>query len=169
MKKQYEQTFKNRAVQKALSRGRQTTMQEIADELGVDKSTIGRWIRESNAKTGGGSKTESKQEKRPQDWSQAERLEALLNCHGLNDTERSSWCRQHGLYPHQIEQWQSEFISGAALTQRRSEQGQVRQLKAENKQLKQELQRKEKALAETAALLVLKKKVQCLLENDEDR
>ncbi len=96
--------------------------------------------------------------KRPQDWSLAERLQMLLECHGLDEEALNALCREKGVFRHHLEQWQAAFIAGGSRVNR----AQLRELKVTNKALTRELNRKEKALAEAAALLVLKKKYQAL-------
>jgi transposase-like protein len=105
-------------------------------------------------------------EKSPQSWSRAQRLDALLETHGLSEQERGAWCRQRGVHTHQLEQWRRELIDGeAGATNGVAE---TRSLRQENKALKKELRRKEKALAETTALLVLKKKAADIWGEVED-
>jgi transposase-like protein len=93
--------------------------------------------------------------KRPQDWTAAERLRALIETAGLSEGEVGSWCRGHGLHSHHLLQWRRELTAGRSGD--KAAQETLRALRAENRELKQALRRKEKALAETAALLVLKK------------
>jgi len=167
MRTNYSSSFKTAVMEKALHRGRGVSMAEIARECGVDKSSISRWIRESRQPSKEELTGMNDTAKRPRDWSQAERLQALLACHGMAEEERNAWCREHGIYPHHLSQWASDFAAGNA------EEGdevrrQNKQLKEENQQLQRELRRKEKALAEAAALLVLKKKVDHLWGNGED-
>ena len=106
----------------------------------------------------------AKHEKRPQDWTREERLNALLEAAKLSDDELGAWCRQKGLHTHHLEKWRQEF----AQEQTRGQDPKTRQLKKEVKELKKELNRKDKALAETSALLVLKKKVDTIWGDNED-
>ena len=99
-------------------------------------------------------------EKRPQDWSLNERLSALLNTHALSGETLQAWCREHGVFSHQLTQWRTEFCRPATTN---GDSQVMRTLKDENKRLERELTRKEKALAEAAALLVLQKKFHALL------
>ena len=82
----------------------------------------------------------------------------IIKCDGLDETEVSELCRQQGVYAHHVRQWKADFSSGEVATERSQKQAAAK-LKLENNQLKKELNRKDKALAETAALLVLQKKV----------
>jgi len=82
----------------------------------------------------------------------------LLESHGLDEQALNALCREKGVFRHHLKQWQAAFIAGGSGVNR----AELRELKDTNKTLKRELNRKEKALAEAAALLVLKKKYQAL-------
>jgi hypothetical protein len=114
------------------------------------------------AKTRLSSKPSGGNGKRPNDRSRAERLQLLLASHGLKDEALNAFCREHGVFPHQLQQWQADFEAGTPS----DDPTKLRQLQTENKQLARELQRKDKALA-AAALLVLQKKYQALWEEKE--
>jgi transposase len=77
-------------------------------------------------------------------------------------------CREQGLFPHHIKQWKQDFIDGSTVTTTASIRSDNKTLRQDNKALKKEVNRKDKALAETAALLVLQKKVNAIWGNDED-
>ena len=159
--------FKVQSVEKALSRRADQTLKNIADDLGVGQSTLQRWIR--LAKDNKLEKPESpmSKEKSPQDWNKAQRLEAIMHCHSMNDEQISSYCRENGIYPHHLKEWKTEFLSdnqGSEPVSRREQ----KKLKQENKRLQKELNRKDRALSETAALLVLSKKCQAIWGEKED-
>jgi hypothetical protein len=103
---------------------------------------------------------------RPQDWRPEERLQALQESHGLSGEALNTWCRERGVFAHQLAQWKTEFCTAASSGSSREESRNLRSLKAENQRLERELLRKEKALAEAAALLILQKKVRALLEGE---
>ena len=87
-----------------------------------------------------------------------------MESHGLDEEALSAFCREKGIFRHHLEQWQAAFVAGGSVVNR----AQLRELKDTNKALTRDLNRKEKALAEAAALLVLKKKYQALwVEEDE--
>ncbi len=164
----FSQQFKVQSVDKALNRSANQTIKDISLKLGVGFSTLTKWMRlakDNQLETP--SKTMSK-EKCPQDWSNSQRLDAILECHGLSDEQASKFCRENGVYLHHIKKWKRDIQSkkdGMALDSNKEK----RKLQKENKILKKELNRKEKALAETAALLVLSKKLQAMWgENQEN-
>jgi transposase len=168
-------SFRMQAVEKALGRSAGTSLREVAEGLGVGKSTLNNWIVKSrnhelnSVSTDGMFRSnEMVKEKRPQDWSLEERLDMVIACGSLDEDALSELCRGKGIYPHHVKQWKQGFADGLASGSRARQDSESRNLKHEIKDLKKELRRKEKALAETAALLVLQKKVSDIWGNDED-
>lgn len=88
----------------------------------------------------------------------------------MNEAELSEYYREKGLYPEQIAQWRETCIAGTQTDaeRRKTEARQAKQDRREIKKFKSELNRKDKALAETAALLALRKKLNTLWEDDGD-
>ena len=103
-------------------------------------------------------------EKRATDYSAEQRLQAVLDTHAMTAEARSAWCREHGLFEHQLAQWKAQLLTPAEPA---GNAGEVRRLKDEVKQLERQLNRRDKALAEAAALLVLQKKYQALWEGED--
>jgi len=173
MKAKFTQSFRIQAVEKALNRTEGTTLQEIADTLCVGYSTLGKWIaRLSNQAYGSGEANENsmttilKKAKRPQDWSMEERLNLVIACGALDEAALSELCRAQGLYLHHVKQWKLDFARGNRHNNIANTQSELTDLRHENKALRKELNRKDKALAETAALLVLQKKVNAIWGNN---
>ena len=96
-------------------------------------------------------------------WSPAQCLMALQESYALSEVAQAAWCREHGVFEHQLAQWREEFCA-IAVPASREAIGAFRELQRQHEQLQRELRRKEKALAEVAALLVLQKNFQALLE-----
>jgi transposase-like protein len=159
-KKQYSDEFKEQALAKVYSRGNRT-IQAIADELNLSIHTLKTWM--SHTPSTDHRPAQSAPAQRPQDWRPEQRLQALQESHGLSGEALNAWCREHGLFAHQLAQWKTEFCTATRSGSSREESQNLRSLKAENQRLERELRRKEKALAEAAALLVLQKKFQALL------
>lgn len=165
MKARFTQSFKIQAVEKALNRTEETSLLEIAEILGVGYSTLGKWIakaREHEFETVSddtlSSLSRMTKERRPQDWRVEERLNMVIVCGSLDEDAMSAHCRAQGLYPHHVKQWQQDFMSETKLNNKTKSQSALKELKRENSALKKERRRKDNALAETAALLVLQKK-----------
>lgn len=99
------------------------------------------------------------------------RLSAVIATSAMNELERSAWCREQGLYPEQLDAWRQAFEGMDDESQspvRASKAGQRAAAERKNVQrLQKELARKDKALAEAAALLVLTKKAQAIWGVDE--
>ena len=171
MRAKFSQSFKIQAVEKALSRPDDRSLLEVADSLQVSLSSMNKWIalsREQAFEPKNNVEFMSQlKEKRPQDWSLEERFQILIKSSGLEENEVSALCREQGIHVHHLQQWQKDFTSRKP-SRSQSEKAELKVLKQENKLLKREVHRKDKALAETAALLVLQKKVHAIWGNDED-
>src|SRR5690554_1957353 len=98
------------------------------------------------------------------------KLAVVIETGSMNEAELSEYCRAKGLYVEQVKAWKADSLKGFA-SSREQELEAKQQRKADRKeikQLKRELRHKKKALAETAALLVLRKKLDALWENDNE-
>ncbi len=172
MSPRFSQSFKKKAVEKALNRQDNVTLKDVADSLGIGLSSLARWTMQAkNQELEAISFNEvsrMNKEKRPQDWTLEERLNMIISCAILDEKALSEHCREQGIYPHHVVQWKLDFSNASQSDNKPASRNEVKNLKHENKALKKELNRKDKALAETAALLVLQKKVNEIWGNDED-
>lgn len=91
---------------------------------------------------------------------------ALNQTHAMAPTQLHAWCREKGLFEHQLKAWGEAFCS-ATVPESREAKTALRDLQVKHDGLQRELRRKEKALAEAAALLVLQKNFQALWEDEE--
>lgn len=127
-------------------------MAEVAREVGVRVRTLERWRADAVSRP-----------ERERVWTAAARLEAVIATAALNEAQRNAWCRAQGLYPTELEKWRGSATAAlAAPEEARASPQQTRQDRRRIKELERELLRKDKALAETAALLVLTKKVSAI-------
>ena len=103
-------------------------------------------------------------------WTAEQKLATIIETSTLSEQERHEYCRKNGLYSADIESWKAVIIKGTEqnVAQIKTDKNELKKLRSENNNLKKELHRKEKALAETAALLVLRKKLDALWEENED-
>ena len=85
-----------------------------------------------------------------------EKYQILLEASGLVEDERGRFLRERGIHSEHLVIWDQELREIMANKPDPKDQ-ELRELKKKNKELEKELQRKEKALAEAAALLILKK------------
>lgn len=106
----------------------------------------------------------------PTGWTSADLFAAVVESLAMNETERSTYCRQRGLYPDQLTHWRQacEQANDWDRSQTKRLQAARKADQQQIKDLERELRRKEKALAETAALLVLRKKAQAIWGEAED-
>ena len=136
---------------------------EVANEEDIPYSTLYTWMKKiQNSGVTMSNLTSLTAEKK---------LAIIIETGTLAESELAAYCRKNGLYPDQIKTWKSEFVQGVQ-TKKVSRKASVKESQADKKEikaLKKELRRKEKALAETAALLVLRKKLNALygLEDEE--
>ncbi len=102
-------------------------------------------------------------------WTAPARLQAVITTAALSEADKNAWCRAQGIYPAELEQWCASATTALAEPQdaRASPQA-TRQDRKRIKELERELLRKDRALAETAALLVLSKKVAAIYNRAED-
>ena len=138
----------------------------IADnvkETGVPKDTLYDWRAKYRNKQG----ISSSSCKSSNQYSADDKLAVIIETAALNETELSEYCRCKGLYPVQIKSWKTSMVQGLmsepSKIDREHNQKQVKTIQ----RLEKDLARKEKALAEVAALLVLQKKFQSLMEASE--
>ncbi|WP_444943943.1 IS3 family transposase [Microbulbifer sp. ZKSA006] len=133
---------------------------EVAVEEGISEATLYNWRQEAKEKgvpvPGSG--------KQSKNWSAEAKFAVVVETARLSEAELSEYCRSKGLYPEQVQAWKTAFIEGTLsdAERRKREREEARQAKRRIKELERDLRRKEKALAETAALLVLRKKLNAL-------
>lgn len=149
----------------------------LSEEVGVAQSTLSYWLREA-AVSGSGLCSQSKRDssevmmnrspKRPKDWTAEDKLNAVLKAASLSEAELGAFLRREGLHETHLRQWRSRMLEGLHGTSPAGGKAGGKSPEAKRiRQLERELTRKDKALAEAAALLVLKKKVQAIW-GDED-
>ena len=156
----YSETVKEAMVRKLTIPGAPSAC-ALAQDVDIPQSTLSRWVREYAKvdKVGGVMKA-----KRPQDWTAEEKLDGVLEYEKLDEEGRGKFLREKGLHSVHIERWKQQILEGLKSSKSRKKDSRD----AKIKDLEKELHRKEKALAEAAALLVLKKKAQAIWGDHED-
>jgi transposase-like protein len=152
----YGLEFKERVVARLLP-PESSPVDEVSNKVGISVATLERWRAEFLARASGD---------QPHRWTPAARLEAVIATAGLDAAARAAWCREHGVFPTALDAWKCCAIAG--LGELGEESLTSRQENRRVKELERELRRKDKALAETAALLVLSKKLQAIFHEGED-
>lgn len=141
IKSKYSEAFIEQALVKIYSRG-DRTVKSVAEELNVSYPTAKHWMKRKAVKKLSVSATK---EKRPQDWTAEEQLVALHETHGLSGEALQAWCREKGVFSHHLTRWKTAFCATEKVAPGNRE---IRVLKDENGNLKRELVRKDKALAD---------------------
>ncbi len=102
--------------------------------------------------------------KNPENWSGENKLAVVIETAALNEEQLAEYCRRKGLYAEQVQRWREAAVAGASSHDRLSveERRELQQERKKSRALEKYLKRKEKALAEAAALLVLQKKAQAI-------
>ena len=157
--KRYSAGFKEQALVKVYNRSNDQSVQSVANELNIHLTTLKAWMKQKEQDV----KPAPPKSKRPEDWSSEERFTALQKTYNLIGEDLNAWCRERGVFIHQLEQWKTDFCSHGDSLDKREEARVLRTLREEKQSLERELLRKDKALAEAAALLVLQKKFRALL------
>jgi len=164
-KKQYSKEFKEKVL-KRLEPPTNVTVPQIAKELSIPKTTIYQWI-----KTCKGNKDEVvNTNKVPKKWSSKDKFHVVLETSTLTEEGLAAYCRRKGLYVEEVKEWTRQCID-ANIKDSKDPEKLEEELKAEKQKIKvleKELRVKEKALAETAALLVLRKKAQAIWGDPEE-
>lgn len=152
----YGQAFKDRAVARLLP-PESAALQVVAQDVGIAAGTLERWLNEAQARP-----------VRARSWTAAARLDAVIATAAMNEAEKSAWCRKHGVYATELERWCSSAMAALASPEEvRASPQATRTDRKRIKDLERDLLRKDRALAETAALLVLSKKVAAIFNKGE--
>lgn len=151
----YDKAFKEKAVKLVITSKDTKSMKDVAIELNISKDTLYTWVKK--AKDSLGSDTV---------LTLSDKLQILHETYSMSIEEVNAYCRVKGIFKHQLKEWEKEFLNQKT-PQDSSSNKALQKEKSRSQALAKELRRKEKALAETAALLVLQKKFQALLEDEE--
>jgi transposase len=166
MQKAYSEEFKESVIKKMMPPN-PMSVRQLSSDTGVSDVTLYKWRKDYRNR---GIAVPSDQSK-PECWSAEDKLAVVIETASLNEVQLSEYCRNKGLYPEQVAQWKESALAGYQQSaQVKKEKLRERQEdKKKIKRLESELTRKEKALAETAALLVLSKKCEAIWGvNEED-
>lgn len=160
---QYSEEFKASIIAKMLPPNN-IPVPQLVRETGIPRDTLYTW-RSKHRKTLGDPQVQSPT---AAELGSEEKFAVVLESASLNEVELSEYCRRKGLYPEQLNAWRTSCMQANASQAPKVDRTQLKAQAKHIKQLEAELRRKEKALAETAALLVLQKKVRALWEDPED-
>ena len=153
----YGQAMKQRVVARLLP-PESAALEDVAREVGVGMGTLERWRADALCRPA-----------RERAWTAVARFDAVLTASVMDEAGKSAWCRANGVYPQELAVWRESATQALAEPEEaRASPLQTRQDRKRIKDLERELRRKDRALAETAALLVLSKNVAAIFNKGGD-
>jgi transposase len=154
MTKPYSVAFKQKMVQRLTGKNA-VSASKLSDETGVAQQNLSRWLAEARSLP----VVVDKPKPGAREWTVEQKVRVLAEASQLTGEQLTAYLEREGVKLAEYERWRSALDEGgraSASTNKRI------------RSLERELARKEKALAEAAALLILKKKVESLYGEDED-
>ncbi|WP_414477541.1 IS3 family transposase [Photorhabdus khanii] len=143
---------------------------QIARKLDISPSVVSKWRCEL-VERGLLPENEKVSSADSDEWTPERRFSVVLETATLSEMELADYCRRMGLFVEQVKEWQVISIQAheIKLTENRRADKELREARSKLRELEKELQRKNKALAEAAALLILREKFQCPLGQQRGR
>lgn len=130
------------------------SISKVAAEEGISGQTIRNWISKAREASSTAADVSTQSEK----WSSQDKFCIVIETAGMTDTELAEYAGEKGLSADEINAWREACMNAnggsASETARLQRENRERKLRSTER----ELARKEKVLAEVAALLVLGKK-----------
>lgn len=153
---EYSEAFKSNMVRKMLPPGA-VSAYALAAETGLNQPTLSRWLKEA--------RSVGVMDKPAKKWTPSEKLRVVVEASRLSDDKLGEFLRREGLHEAQVTEWrtsaEASFVDAGRSTRPSTESKRI-------KELERELLRKDRALAEAAALLILQKKVAAIWGAKDD-
>lgn len=160
----YSKSIKSSVLAKMMAPNAPSVV-ELAKEFNIPYQTVYSWkaavLKKKNV-------TQLNLPQRPHDKSPEAKLKAVVETMYMTEQEQGAYCRAHGIYSNHLDIWKKQMLEGLGVARTSEGKAENLQTSKEIKKLKRDLERKEKALAEVSALLILKKKADLLWGVDED-
>ena len=135
---------------------------KVSKDININKGTIYKWIKEAekgveNSRLNG-------------NWTSEDKFHMVLETATLTEQELGEYCRKKGTYTVDIKAWKSQCMNAnnSSMEDPKKLKADLKEEKDKNRRIENELRFKEKALAETAALLVLRKNVHAIWGDQEE-
>jgi transposase len=154
MTKPFSVAFKQKMVQRLTGRDAMSASQ-LARETGLRQQNLSRWLEEARSLP----MMADTPKRAVREPTVEQKARVLAEGSKLGGEELTTYLERQGVKLADYEQWRIALDEGG-----RASASTIKRIR----QLERELARKEKALAEAAVLLVLKKKVETLYGEDED-
>lgn len=161
----YTQGFKFNMVRK-MATPNGISASALSREVGIPQQSLSRWLRDANVENKPDNISTSGEHesvipiKRPQDKSAEEKLKIVIEAETIPEEQLGAFLRSNAIHEVQLRQWRTLMLSGLQKPTRPSSK--ISKDTRKINELEKELLRKDKALAEAAAILILKKKVQSI-------
>ena len=161
----YTAEFKSRTIQRMMP-PKNEGVRQLSEELGVPEATLYAWRKKARLQ---GSATPGKK-RQTEKWSSEDKFLIVMESFSMNQVELAEYCRKKGLFKEQIEAWKKTCLSANEQEENRTRElaTELKEEKKQARQLEKELRHKEKALAEAAALLLLRKKAHAIWGDQEE-
>ncbi|WP_438315106.1 transposase [Sporosarcina sp. FA9] len=161
----YTKEFKDMAIAR-MAPPNNESIKSISDELGVSDQSLYKWRQKARIEgtaTPGNGQTSGH-------WSSEDKFLIVLETYAMNQAELSEYCRKKGLYKEQIDTWRISCLNAntGELNQTKKLSQELKEEKKRTSEIEKDLRFKEKALAEAAALLLLRKKARAIWGDQED-
>jgi len=131
---------------------------EVAQAEGISEATLYNWLKQAREE---GHAVPGSGKANPESWGGEAKFAVVLETAGMNASELGEYCRCKRLYPEQVARWKQACITGVGTGEPAGNEP-LKHARKQIRQLEKDLRRKEKALAESAALLILQKKFNAL-------
>lgn len=161
----YSDEFKYSIVSKMMP-PQNMPVRAVARETGLSEATLYKWIKNAKEKGMAVPAGEMQSER----WSTQDKFLIVVETAGMSEAELAEYCRTKGLYVEQVHAWRDACMqaNGGVAQEASRLQKELRNKERDIKKLEKDLRRKEAALAEAAALLVLRKKANAIWGDGED-
>jgi transposase-like protein len=170
----YSDLFKNAMIQKMTGPAAMSAT-ALSRQVEVSQVTLSKWLRTAGFDSSYGFPNNAyeysqmtKGPKRPSDWRAEDKLKVVMEAAALDEEQLGAFLREKGLHLTHLEQWRLQILdalqNSPSKKRAKGQKDDTRRIRA----LEKELRRKDKALAETAALLVLKKKAREIWGDEDD-
>ena len=154
IRRDYSQEFKDAIVTKIVNRGTRTIL-SVCEEAGVTKSTAVNWLK-IRVRVGATSSPRGRMK-----WTAEAKLKSVIETSCLPESEVGAYLRREGLYSTQVSEWRAEIIEHFETKPKFAKDERDDKIK----HLEHDILRKDRALAEASALLILQKKVDLIWGN----
>jgi transposase len=163
----YTEGFKARMIQR-MAGPEGISAYALARQVGASQNSLSRWLREAPT-VAFMSKKKPAKHNRPRRRTAEEKLQVVLKAASLSDEDLGTFLRSEGLHEATLEEWRTKVMEGAtgALKAPHGKRSENTPEQRKIRELERDLNRKDKALAEVSALLILKKKYEAFLEGKD--